>query len=164
MSNPALRHESRTFRWTESALPIGIVSLTKEALDEGYLFLARLQDEWSSGAVRFDGPGECLFFAEAGNKLVGVGGICRDPYQSDAGVGRLRHVYVNRSFRLQGIARGLVGSCLACSGKHFRVIRLSTSLLNPMAGRLYEKIGFQPVTVDDERVTHLLSSHLDTSA
>jgi GNAT superfamily N-acetyltransferase len=151
MSNPAFLHESRTFRWTESALPIGIVSLTKEALDEGYLFLARLQDEWSSGAVRFDGPGECLFFAEAGNKLVGVGGICR-------------HVYVNRSFRLQGIARGLVGSCLACSGKHFRVIRLSTSLLNPMAGRLYEKIGFQPVTVDDERVTHLLSSHLDPSA
>jgi ribosomal protein S18 acetylase RimI-like enzyme len=159
MSNPSWLHEIRTFRWSESSLPAGIAALAKAALDEGYSFLGRLQDEWSSGAVRFDGPGECLFCSEVGNKLVGVGGICRDPYLLDASIGRLRHVYVDRPFRLRGIAGSLVSTCLAHSGKHFRVIRLSTSALNPTAARLYEKIGFQPRTIDGERLTHYLSTN-----
>jgi RimJ/RimL family protein N-acetyltransferase len=152
----------RTFRWIEDALPVDIVALAKAALDEGYLFLARFQDEWSNGSARFDGPGECLFFAEVRNKLVGICAICRDPYQSDITVGRLRHVYVDRPFRSQGVATELVNVCLAYSGKHFRVIRLSINALNPAAAQLYEKVGFQPVMPGGERVTHQLSINLNS--
>jgi GNAT superfamily N-acetyltransferase len=155
MSAPS---EIRISRWTEESLPLGLASLAKAAQDEGYLFLSRLQNEWSNGAIRFAGPGECLFIAEIGDGLVGIGGIYRDPYQFDPDVGRLRHVYVHRSFRSRGIARGLVRSLLVYSGTKFRVIRLSTSALNPMAGRLYEQLGFQPVAADGERVTHTFST------
>jgi GNAT superfamily N-acetyltransferase len=148
----------RIDRWTEEHLPPGLVSLAKVARTEGYLFLARLQDEWSGGGARFAGPGECLFIVETGESLIGIGGICRDPYQKDPDIGRLRHVYVDKPFRFQGIARGLVRACLACSGTKFRVIRLSTSALNPAAGRLYEQLGFQPIVADGERVTHIFST------
>lgn len=145
----------RNYRWTAESLPLGFASLAKAARDEGYLFLARLQEEWSSGAIRFAGPGECLFISEIEDSLVGICGICRDPYQSDLNVGRLRHMYVDKPFRCQGIAKGLVRACLAYSGKKFRLIRLSIPAVNPMVGRLYEQLGFQPVTADGERVTHV---------
>jgi GNAT superfamily N-acetyltransferase len=157
-NNMSAPPEIRSTRWTEEGLPSGLVSLARAAQDEGYLFLARLKDEWASGAMRFAGPGECLFVAVIGDGLVGIGGICRDPYLSDPNTGRLRHVYVDKPFRSRGIARGLVRACLACSGTTFRVIRLSTSTLNPMAGRLYEQLGFQPVAADGERVTHIYST------
>jgi GNAT superfamily N-acetyltransferase len=145
-------------RWTDERLPSGLASLAKAARDEGHLFLARLLDEWSSGALRFAGPGECLFIAEIGDRLVGISGICRDPYQSDPNVGRLRHVYVDKPFRSRGIASALIRACLACSGARFRVIRLSTNILNPTAGRLYEQLGFQPIAADGERATHVFST------
>lgn len=146
--------EIRISRWTAESLPSGLASLAQAAQGEGYSFLSRLQDEWSSGVNRFAGPGECLFAAEMGDGLVGIGGICRDPYQLDPNVGRLRHVYVDKPFRSRGIAKGLVRACLVYSGTQFRIIRLSTSALNPMAGRLYEQLGFQPFAADGERVTH----------
>jgi GNAT superfamily N-acetyltransferase len=150
--------EIRSSRWTAESLPLGLASLAEAAGDEGYLFLARLQDEWASGAMRFADPGECLFVAEIGDGLVGISAICRDPYQLDPNVGRLRHVYVDKPFRSRGIARALIRACLACSGTKFRVIRLSTPTLNPMAGRLYEQLGFQPIAADGERATHTLST------
>jgi GNAT superfamily N-acetyltransferase len=145
-------------RWTEETLPTGLSLLAKAAMAEGYLFLARMQDEWASGTARFAGQGECLFVAEIGNNLVGIGGICCDPYQSDTNVGRLRHVYVDKALRSQGIGRELVRACLTFSGTQFRLIRLSTSELNPMAGRFYQQLGFQPVAAKGQRVTHCLST------
>jgi GNAT superfamily N-acetyltransferase len=144
--------------WTGETLPSDLMPLVKAACDEGYRFLARLEDEWRSGALRFAGPGECLFIAEAGNRLVGIGGICRDPYQSDDAVGRLRHLYVDRPSRFRGIGRGIVCACLAYSRAKFRVIRLSINAINPTAGRFYEQLGFRPIAVDGERATHLLST------
>jgi GNAT superfamily N-acetyltransferase len=158
VSSMSGRPRIKVSRWTDENLPVGLVPLAKAAQTEGYLFLARLQDEWSGGALCFAGPGECLFVAEIGDNLIGIGGISRDPYQKDPNVGRLRHVYVDKPFRSQGIASGLVRACLVCSGAKFRVIRLSTSALNPTAGRLYERLGFQPVVADGERVTHILST------
>jgi GNAT superfamily N-acetyltransferase len=158
VNNMSAPPEIRSFRWTTEDLPLGLASLAEAAQDEGYLLLARLKAEWAGGAMRFAGPGECLFVAEIGDGLVGISGICRDPYQLDPSVGRLRHVYVDKPFRSRGIARALVRACLACSGTKFRVIRLSTNTLNPMAGCLYEQLGFQPITVDGERATHTLST------
>jgi hypothetical protein len=118
------RPEITISRWTVGSLPPGLSRLTKAAVDEGCLFLGRLQDEWVSGSNRFAGPGECLFIAETASvetpgSLVGISGICRDPYQIAPDVGRLRHVYVDRPYRNRGIARELVRGCLACSGTRF---------------------------------------------
>jgi ribosomal protein S18 acetylase RimI-like enzyme len=165
----------RISRWTAENLPSGLSRLAKMAQDEGYLFIVRLQDEWLDGSNRFAGPSECLFIAEASliaeasdaasdgdgtrsaettNDLVGIAGISRDPYQTGTGVGRVRHVYVDKPYRSQGIARELVRACLSYSSAGFRIIRLSTS--NPVAARLYERLGFQAATAAGERMTHLL--------
>ena len=140
-------------RWTKPFLPAGLSALAEAARRDGHEFLFKFEAEWLSGALRFDGPGECLFIAELGSKLVGVSGICRDPYQEHADVGRLRHVYVDIDFRSRGLARRLVLACLACIGSHFRIIRLSTT--NPVAACLYERLGFEAVAIDGEPVTHI---------
>jgi GNAT superfamily N-acetyltransferase len=139
-------------RWTKPVLPRDLQALAEAARRDGYEFLLKFQTEWSSGALRFDGPGECLFIAELGRRLIGMSGICRDPYQDHPDVGRLRHVYVEAEFRSRGLARELVLACLACTATHFRIIRLNTS--NPVAARLYERLGFQAVAIEGEPVTH----------
>jgi GNAT superfamily N-acetyltransferase len=128
--------------------------LAETAREEGHAFVSRFEEEWSSGAARFDGPGECLFIAAAEHEIAGISGICRDPYQREPDVGRLRHVYVEPRFRSRGLAGRLVRACLECTGSHFRVIRLNTS--NPIAARVYERLGFQPATIPGERMTHWL--------
>ena len=115
-------------RWTGTRLPDGLPELAWAAADEGHEFLLVLVGQWASRASRFDGPGEGLFVAEAGGELLGISAVCRDPYQRDPEVGRLRHVFVNVSFRGQGLAERLVKTCLAHSGEHFRYIRLSTEI------------------------------------
>jgi GNAT superfamily N-acetyltransferase len=159
---------ARISRWTAGTLPSGLSRLAAAARNEGHPFLIRLQDEWRNGANRFAGPDECLFIAETASAedadgkirstetagtVAGIAGISRDPYQAAPNVGRPRHVYVDKPYRSQGIANTLVRACLTCSG--FQIIRLSTT--NPVAARLYERLGFQPATTDGERMTHLLS-------
>src|SRR5262249_23887642 len=46
-------------------------------------------DDWESGANRFDGPGEVLFEARVGSRLVGICGLDRDPYAQWAEIGHL---------------------------------------------------------------------------
>lgn len=94
-------------------LPPQIADLENAALAEGFRFLTRLISEWHSGANRFDAPGECLMAAYLNERLVGIGGLSVDPY-AEAGVGRLRGVYVVPSSRGQNVGQRL-GECAACS-------------------------------------------------
>lgn len=55
-------------------LPPQILPLEKEAIEEGFRFLARLIAEWRSEANRFDAPGECLMAAYRDHRLIGIGG------------------------------------------------------------------------------------------
>ena len=116
-------------------------------------FLLRLRDEWLSGAVRFDRDGEVLLGARADGVLAGVGGISRDPYSSEAGLGRLRHLYVLGPYRGRGIAGALVAALLAHARGRFAVLRLRTG--NEVAARLYERAGF--VRSDGESETHRIT-------
>ncbi len=61
-------------------LPPSVEVLSREAEAHGYRFLRRLIEEWSTGANRFDGPGEVLLAASTHGHLVGIGGLNRDPY------------------------------------------------------------------------------------
>jgi len=42
---------------------------------DGVGFVRRLADEWASGSNRFDRPGEALFVAREGDRVVGIGGL-----------------------------------------------------------------------------------------
>ena len=125
----------RDFRWTTKSrehipfdwtggvvverlhdLPDGDLDpLLAESEQAGSRFVRRLAEEWRSGANRFDRPGEALFGARVGGRLVGVCGLNVDPHVGDGRVGRVRHLYVLSSFRRRGVGRRLVAEIVAAA-------------------------------------------------
>lgn len=124
--------------------------LLAECEREGGSFLLRLRDEWRSGATRFDRSGEILLGALLDGRLIGVGGLSRDPWQPD--IGRLRHLYVLRDRRGRGVGRLLVSRIVEEARRSFPVIRLRTRAGD--AARFYERFGFVPTAQPFE--THRL--------
>jgi nucleoside triphosphate diphosphatase len=92
------------------SLPKAFDVLRDEARSEGYRMLDRLAAEWSAGIMRFNRSGEALFAASADNRLIGIGGITRDP--AVPGALRMRRFYVAKDLRRRGIARQLALSLL----------------------------------------------------
>jgi GNAT superfamily N-acetyltransferase len=134
-------------------LPVpGIDTLLAEARAEGYDFIDTLIDDWTSGANRFDGPGEVLLGCFDGDELVAVGGLNRDPFVEDPGVGRVRRVYVRSAWRNQGVGAALVSALVEHARAGFRVVRLRAE--NSGAARLYERLGFVAIAADN--ATHVL--------
>lgn len=127
--------------------------LLEEAEAEGAVFLLRLRDEWHSGANRFAGSGECLLGVSRRGELVGVGGISHDPYGPAPGLGRVRHIYVLKAHRRQGIGRALVAALVERARGDFTSLRLRTR--NAAAARMYEGLGFARSELPDE--THRLA-------
>jgi GNAT superfamily N-acetyltransferase len=121
-------------------LPPDLEPLVAESVREGLRLLERLRDGWRSGSNRFDRPGEALFAARFEGSLAGIGGLNRDPYQSDPAVGRVRHLYVDPQLRRRGIGAAIVGRVLDAARGHFARVRVRTN--NPDAAALYERLGF----------------------
>ena len=96
----------------------GLAELAREASSDGFSFVARLINEWKSGANRFDQPGERLLGAVVSGEVVGVCGINRDPYLKDEAVGRLRHLYVKKAARGSGVGSVLVAQLLREAQSH----------------------------------------------
>jgi len=123
--------------------------LPLEALDEliaeservGLRFVRRLADEWARGTNRFDRPGETLFAARVGRRLVGVCGLNVDPYAGQGSIGRVRHLYVLAGHRRRGIGRRLAEEVINAARGKF--VRLHLQTTNPAAARLYERLGFR---------------------
>jgi GNAT superfamily N-acetyltransferase len=128
----------------------GLARLNEEAIRDGYRFVARLANDWVSGSNRFDQPGEYLAGAIREGRLLGCCGLNRDPYTKDPGVGRLRHLYVMKSERNQGIGSALVRYLLEEARSAFVVVRLRTD--TPEAARFYERVGFAGVR--EEHASH----------
>ena len=122
----------------ETGLPAGLSDLVVESQLEGFRFLHRLVRDWGSGRNRFDKKGEALFAARWQGRLVGVCGVNRDLFLNDDGVGRLRHLYVARDVRRQGIGQRLVATTLGHARKRFRRVRLRSD----GASGFYHSIGF----------------------
>jgi len=114
--------------------------LVAESERAGYRFVRRLVEEWSSGANRFDRPGESLFVARMGERVIGVCGLNVDPYTAAEDVGRVRHLYVLSAYRRTGVGRLLVARVMEAARGRFDMLRLSTQ--NPAAAQLYERLGF----------------------
>jgi len=120
-------------------LPPGFVVLRGEARAEGHTHMDRLAADWTSGANRFDRPGEVLLAAFAGGALTGIGGISLEP--SDPAALRMRRFYVRPEFRRQGIARRLAETLIAGARPHTRCIVLNAP---DSAAPFWEALGFIP--------------------
>ena len=133
---------------------ISFARLVIESEREGWFFVRRLAEEWLSGANRFQRPGERLYLAHFGNLVVGVCGLNIDPYAADPSVGRVRRLFVTSEHRGKRIGCRLVRSVLAAAHGKFRLLRVRTE--NPVAGHLYERLGFQLV-IGATDCTHMLA-------
>lgn len=123
-------------------LPPGRVGeLLSESEAAGVRMIRRLVDDWADGTNRFDRPGEVLFAASIGDRLVGVCGLNVDPYAGDGRVGRVRHLYVLTPFRRRGVGRQLVACVIDRAGARFDTLRLRT--YSAAAARFYLALGFR---------------------
>jgi ribosomal protein S18 acetylase RimI-like enzyme len=130
-----------------------LAALLAESERQGFRFVRRLVEEWSSGANRFDRPGEALFVARVGDDVVGVCGLNVDPFAGDPKIGRVRHLYVLVPHRRSGIGEQLVVDVLEAARGRFERLHLRTT--NVTAARLYERLGFRR-TFDARDRTHVL--------
>jgi GNAT superfamily N-acetyltransferase len=95
-----------------TALPEGLDDLAADATADGHRMLDVLREDWATGALRFDGPGEALLGAYAAGALLGVAGLSRDPYVREGPAGRVRRLYVRRSSRRHGVGRALLAAAV----------------------------------------------------
>jgi GNAT superfamily N-acetyltransferase len=124
--------------------------LVEESRHDGYRFVQRLQDEWLSGANRFDGEGEAIFGYYAATMLVGVGGINRQSATS----GRLRRFYVARDWRRKGVGRALVRHILSFAAQFYTEVVVHTE--SSSADTFYCALGFSRVPGSSDP-THRIS-------
>jgi len=127
--------------------------LVAESEQAGLSLVRKLVDEWRDGSNAFHRPGEAVFGARVDGRLVGVCGLNVDPYAGDDRIGRVRHLYVLNAARRLGVGRALMAEIVGAARGRFGTLRLSTS--NPAAARLYESLGFLPMTAD--HCTHLMT-------
>ena len=128
-------------------------TLLTESEREGSRFVRRIVNEWAAGTNRFDRPGEALFTARLGDRLIGVCGLNVDPYAAAANVGRVRRLYVLSAYRRLGAGRQLVLAVLEAARGRFDVLHLRTT--NPVAAQLYDSLGFRP-SPETADYTHVL--------
>jgi GNAT superfamily N-acetyltransferase len=134
-------------------LPVpGMEQLQAEALQEGFLFIERLWEEWQNGKNRFAAPGEKLYGCWDDAGLVAIGGLSQDPFDGLRGVGRIRRVYVRPAWRNRGIGEALLHTLVESARTSFTALHLRTD--NPTAARLYERIGFSRILA--LHATHVL--------
>jgi GNAT superfamily N-acetyltransferase len=131
-------------------LPDGILELLETSLSEGHDLVERLVADWEDGTNRFDRTGETLLEARRLGRLAGVGGLNRDPYLNDPGVGRIRHLYVMPAARGVGAGRALVIALVDHARESFERVRLRAG--SDDARGFYLRLGFEE-TIEDH-ATH----------
>ncbi len=119
-----------------------------EARAEGYQFLDRLANDWASGAMRFDRPGEALLAAYSEGVLAAIGGITIDPIVPEAL--RMRRFYVRPTFRRTGIGREIALALLEGALQRVRVVTLNAAVKSIP---FWENLGFVPQARDGH--THI---------
>ena len=133
-----------------SSLPQDFDDLRRDAVSEQYRFVERLHENWSSGAMRFDGRGEVLLMAAAAGTCAGLGGLTADPCVPDAL--RLRRFYVRPQFRGLGLGRELAVRLLGHARNH--APRVTVNAGTAEAAAFWERMGLLPAA--QSGITHRL--------
>lgn len=98
---------------------------------------------------RFDPTFDCCRIAEAGGRIVGSAFVVRG---GDAGVAKLRLVYVEPQVRGTGLGRRLVEDCMTFArGAGYRRMTLWTNDVLVPARRLYQRLGFEMIAAEPYR-------------
>ena len=134
-----------------AALPAGFEALREAARHEGYRHLDRLANDWASGAIRFDRPGEALLAARIDDALAGIGGMTLEP--DLPGALRMRRFHVDPAHRRRGIATALAQALLDRATANGAPVTVNAP--GEAARPFWEHLGFRPVT--GARYTHILT-------
>jgi GNAT superfamily N-acetyltransferase len=114
--------------------------LVQEASSEQYSFMLRMKAEYVGNKNKFNQDGEAIFLALKDEKIIGFVGLNVDPYLKDKNVGRIRHLYVQKDYRRQKVAKELLSQLIIKAKKHFKILTLRTFHQN--ASSFYEALGF----------------------
>lgn len=117
-------------------------ALVEEGTQDGFRFMSRLKQDWLSGANRFSAEGEALFGAFEARRLVAIGGINRQ----SADCGRLRRVYVMKTYRRRDIGHKLIRHILDFASQYYLRVVLRTD--SEAADLFYVALGFVRRTAD----------------
>jgi len=131
--------------------------MMSQANEQGFALVRRLKENWSSGFNRFELPGELFLGAYASNRLVGIGGLNRDPYVDDLSpeksrIGRVRHVYILSEVRRFGVGAMIMREIIREAAASFSRLRLLTNTAE--ASAFYERLGFERTS--ERGATHSL--------
>lgn len=126
-----------------ASLPPDVEILRAEAAAEGIRNMGVLVADWEAGRERYDRPGEALFGAFDGTRLVGIGCVKRE---TDVPAMRMRRLYVLRTARRHGAGRVLAQAMIARGFESAG--RLTCNAVPPGAGEFWEAMGFERVTAD----------------
>ena len=132
--------------------PIGFAQLRAEAQAETFGGMERLAQEWESRAQRFQFEGEALYAALLHDRLMGIGGVTRDPVLPSDEALRMRHVYVRKEGRRQGVGRALLQRISRTAFLHAPTLVVHAA--TPPAAAFFVACGFRPA--DGEGFTHRL--------
>lgn len=135
-------------------LPIQeFTKMLAESKMAGFRAIERLVTDWETGINRFDRPGEALFIARQGDRILGVCGLNCDPYINPSQIGRVRRLYVMQDSRRQGIGRTLVHQIIEVAKLSFDRLHVRTT--NPIAAQFYQSLSF--MACHCESATHTLN-------
>ncbi|WP_163875986.1 GNAT family N-acetyltransferase [Rhizobium laguerreae] len=147
-------------RRTRDRLPQEIADLESAARREGYRHVARLIDEWSTGAARFQRDGERLLGAYADGEFAGIGGMTVETAMS--GALRMRRFYIRPAMRGRGIGRMLALALLDHARCYCIVVTVHAG--SDGAAKFWESLGFQPHGRDGHTHQLALQHHSDDPA
>jgi GNAT superfamily N-acetyltransferase len=123
--------------------------LAHRSVAEGFRFVRRFAEQFAH--TELDTPSQFYLGVFDGARLLAIGGVTPDPYLTEAGVGRIRHLYVLPEFRRQGIASRLMNELEARARIVYSKLRLRTDTAT--AAHFYERRGYLPTREPD--ATHV---------
>ena len=126
-----------------SDLPPDIEILRGEAAADGIRNMGILVADWQTGKERYAMPGEALFGAFEGERLLGVGCVKIEPGITAM---RMRRLYVLRAARRRGVGCLLADAMIARGFES--ADRLTCNALPPGAGEFWEAMGFERVAAE----------------
>jgi GNAT superfamily N-acetyltransferase len=127
--------------------------LIVEGEAEGFRFLQRIPREAAADPAYLNSARTVVIGVFDRAQLIAVGGLTPDPYLEDDSVGRVRHVYVARAWRRQGVGRLLLQALTTRARSIYVRLRLRAD--TAAAAVFYESLGFQPIAEDT--ATHALT-------